>query len=227
MPSRPAERTGGHGAAAWRAAAPEAELWLDYDPVARDLPGFALGRRTLSGPARAEVTELHGAGVRCLRLTEPVRLCADAPAASARALMLLREATGQGLAVLWEAVCTDGCAAQRRFNHLYPPAQLTGAPQDVADDWRAAYFPSKCVFRRGPGFVEVRDRRFGTLELFTIDEPDHLAQVEALAEGVEVGLLPDAVHRDFADAGLIAEQAGRAWFLPMRVRRWPFPSLTV
>ncbi|MEU1283375.1 DUF5825 family protein [Kitasatospora sp. NPDC005856] len=221
--SRSAERTD----AAWRAAGPEVELWLDQDPVARELPGFALGRRTLSGPAGAEVTALHRSGVRCLRLTEPVRLCADAPAASARALMLLREATGQGLAVLWRAVCTDGCAAQRRFHHLYPPEQLVGAPQDVLDDWHADYFPCKCVYRRGPGFVEVRDRRFGTLELFTIDEPDHLAQVDALAAGVEVGRLPDTVRRDFAEAGLIAEQAGRAWFLPMRVRRWPFPSLTV
>ncbi|MFE3875589.1 DUF5825 family protein [Kitasatospora sp. NPDC059146] len=229
MPSRSAERTGRHdGAAAWREAAPEVELWLDYDPAVRELPGFALGRRTLTGPAQAEVTGLHRAGVRCLRLTEPVRLCADAPAASARALMLLREATGQGLAVLWQAVCPDGCAAQRRFHHLYPPEQLTGggAPEVLAD-WRATYFPSKCVLRRGPGFVEVRDRRFGTLELFTIDEPGHLAQLEALSEGVEVDRLPDAVRRDFAEAGLIAEQAGRAWFLPMRVRRWPFPSLTV
>ncbi|MFD9062382.1 DUF5825 family protein [Kitasatospora purpeofusca] len=224
MPSRSAERT---DAGAWRAAGPEAELWLDYDPAARELPGIALGRRTLTGPAAEEVTELHRAGVRCLRLTEPVRLCADAPAASARALMLLREATGQGLAVLWHAVCTDGCAERRRFHHLYPPEELTGAAAEVAVDWRASYFPSKCVYRRGPGFVEVRDRRFGTLELFTVDEPGHLAQLDALADGVEVGLLPEAVYRDFAEAGLIAEHAGRAWFLPMRVRRWPFPSLTV
>ncbi|MFF2953337.1 DUF5825 family protein [Kitasatospora sp. NPDC057965] len=226
MPSRPAER---NDAAAWAEAGPEVELWLDHDPAARELPGYALGHRTLSGPAQQEVTGLHRAGVRCLRLTEPVRLCADAPAASARALMLLREATGQGLAVLWQAVCTDGCATRRRFHHLYPPERLTGdgAPQDVLADWRATYYPSKCVVRRGPGFVEVRDRRFGTLELFTIDEPGHLAQLDALAEGVELGLLPEAVHRDLAEAGLIAEQAGRAWFLPMRVRRWPFPSLTV
>ncbi|MFF2351092.1 DUF5825 family protein [Kitasatospora sp. NPDC058115] len=224
MPSRPAERT---DEAAWHAPGPQAELWLDYDPAARELPGFALGRRVLSGPAGAEVTGLHRAGVRCLRLTEPVRLCADAPPASARALMLLREATAQGLAVLWRAVCTDGCAARRRFHHLYPPERVAGAPEEVVADWRATYFPSKCVVRRGPGFAEVRDRRFGTLELFTIDEPGHLEQLDALAEGVGTDLLPDAVRRDLTEAGLIAEQAGRAWFLPMRVRRWPFPSLTV
>ncbi|MFE6871092.1 DUF5825 family protein [Kitasatospora sp. NPDC057692] len=234
MPSRSAERSyadpdaaADTRAGAWLSAGPEVELWLDYDPAARELPGFALGRRPLSGPAQEEVTRLHRAGIRCLRLTEPVRLCADAPAASARALMLLREATGQGLAILWQAVCTDGCAARRRFHHLFPPEESTGIPEDVVADWRATYFPSKCVFRRGPGFVEVRDRRFGTLELFTIDEPGHLAHLDALAEGVEVSLLPEAVHRDLAEAGLIAEQAGRAWFLPMRVRRWPFPSLTV
>ncbi|WP_198550288.1 DUF5825 family protein [Streptomyces silvensis] len=204
-----------------------AELWLDHDPVARRLPGMHLGTRTLGAPADAAVTELHTAGVRCIRLPEPVRLCADAQGRSAHALMLIREATGRGLAVLWHAVCDDGCVTRRLYHHLYPPERVTGAPEDVVADWRATYFPSKCVFRRGPGFVEVRDRRCGTLELITIDEPGHLDRLDALTEGIDAAELPDPVRRDFADAGLIAEHGGRAWWLPMRVRRWPFPSLAV
>ncbi|WP_441248401.1 DUF5825 family protein [Kitasatospora sp. McL0602] len=205
----------------------EAELWLDYDPAARQLPGTALGSATLRGRARADVTELHGAGVRCVRLPEPVRLCPDGPAESARALLLVREATSQGLVVIWTAVCEDGCAGRRLFHHLYPPEQVLGAADEVAAEWRARYFPSKCIFRRGPGFVEVRDRRFGTLELFTIDDPGHLDLVEALAEGVPAADVPPDVRRDFGEAALITEQAGRAWWLPLRVRRWPFPALTV
>ncbi|GAA1241313.1 hypothetical protein GCM10009665_35130 [Kitasatospora nipponensis] len=214
-------------AAPWSELGVAAELWLDSDPLVRESAGSALGRRTLGGPAASVVTELHRAGVRCLRLAEPIRLCRDAPAASARALTLLREATGQGLAVLWEALCEDGCAADRLFHHLFPPARVLGAPAELAAEWRAGYFPCRCVVRRGPGFVEVRDRRFGTLELFTIDEPDHLGQLDALAEGVPVGEVPPAVRRDFTEVKLVTEQAGRLWWLPMRVRRWPFPSLTV
>jgi hypothetical protein len=203
------------------------ELWLDYDPEVQRLPGIALGARTVHGSAGAEVTELHRAGVRCVRLLEPVVLCPDAPASAGQALRFVREATSQGLAVRWRARCADGCANNGLFHHLYPPHEVLGAPEQVAARWRDGYFPSRCVFRRGPGFVEVRDRRFGTLELFTIDEPDHLAAIEALSEGTASDRLPDAVRRDFTEAGLITEQAGLAWWLPMRVRRWPFPSLTV
>ena len=246
MPSLQADR-----AAAWQAAAPAVELWRDYDPAARRLPGMSLGTRVFHGSARTAVTEWYDAGARCMRLPEPVRLCADAPPESARALLLVREATSRGFAVLWSAYCADGCAAGRPYHHLHPPTALTGltgltgltvrtgavpaeevpaeeAPaEEVLAGWRTSYFPSKCVFRRGPGFVEVRDRRFGSLELFTIDEPGHLDAIDALTDGVPVADVPAGVRRDFAEAGLIAEHAGHAWWLPMRVRRWPFPSLTI
>ncbi len=204
------------------------ETWLDHDPAVRRLPGMSLGTRVVHGSVRASVTELHEAGVRCLRLPAPV-LCSDAPTGAARALLLVREATSRGIVVVWTAECDDGCAGRRLFHHLYPPERVKGAPNDVMADWRTTYFPSKCIFRRGPGFIEVRDRRFGRLELFTIDEPGHLERLDALADSADItaDALPDAVRRDFADAALIAEHTGRVWWLPMRVHRWPFPSLTV
>ena len=121
MPSLSADR-----AVAWQAAAPAVELWRDYDPAARRLPGMSLGTRVLRGPARTAVTEWYDAGARCLRLPEPVRLCADAPPESARALLLVREATSRGFAVLWSTDCADGCAAGRAYHHLHPPTALTG-----------------------------------------------------------------------------------------------------
>nr|WP_275563983.1 DUF5825 family protein [Kitasatospora sp. SID7827] len=208
------------------------------------MPGIALGPRTLdlpapgaapgAAPAAADaaaeaVTELHRSGVRCLRLADPVPLCHDAPATAVRALMLVREATARGLAVRWSAHCADGCVDDGRFHHLHPPIRVTGAApgHHPAERWRATYFPGKCLYRRGPGFVEVRDRRHGTLELLTIDEPDHLDGIDVLAGGTPADRLPAAVRRDFTDAGLITEQAGLAWWLPMRVRRWPFPAMSV
>ncbi|MFE9427455.1 DUF5825 family protein [Kitasatospora sp. NPDC006697] len=206
----------------------EAELWLDYEPSVQRLPGIALGPRTLDGPAREAVTRWHREGVRCLRLPEPVLLCADAPAASVAALLLVREATGQGLAVRWTGSCPDGCgAADGRYHHFYPPERLIGAGSEALARWRGGYFPGKCLFRRGPGFVEVRDRRSGALELYTIDEPGQLEQLPALLDGTPAEQLPAGVRRDFTEAGLITEQGGLAWWLPMGVRRWPFPSTLV
>jgi hypothetical protein len=84
-----------------------------------------------------------------------------------------------------------------------------------------------CVFRRGPGFVEVRDRRRGTLEILTLDEPDLLAAIDPLLEGVAAADLPAALLAELREADLVAEQGGLVWWLPARVYRWPNPSMIV
>jgi uncharacterized protein DUF5825 len=50
------------------------------------------------------------------------------------------------------------------------------APAD-GEEWRSAYHPGKCFYRRGPGFLEVRDRRSGELSRFVIDDPTYVAAV--------------------------------------------------
>jgi hypothetical protein len=209
----------------WAAVSVPVELWRDHDPLVRQLDGMALGDALLTGDLGAAARDLYAAGARCVRLAEPVDLCRDASATSARALVLIRELTGRGMAVEWTARCADGCVADRGLAHLYPPGDVLGAPAAVAADWRATYFPCRCVYRRGPGFVEVRDRRFGTLEMFTIDDPRHMAAIDAMAEGTPS--VPDDVLADLAGAGLVAEQAGHLWWLPVRVHRWPTPALMV
>jgi uncharacterized protein DUF5825 len=39
--------------------------------------------------------------------------------------------------------------------------------------------------------------------------------------------VPAAVRGPLGEAGLIAEQAGVAWWLPTRAHRWPNPSMIV
>lgn len=211
----------------WSNTAVDVELWRDYNPVAQRLPGMCLGTRAIRGPIGSVVTTLYDAGVRYLRLMEPVRLCHDASARSARALLLVRESTSWGLAVSWTAVCNDGCAAHRMFHHLYPPGEVLGAPDEVVADWQAAYSPAKCVFRRGPGFVEVRDRRFGPGERLTLDDPDYLELVETLTEGVAASVVPRAVRDDLDGVRLTTEHAGHLWWLPMGMHRWPFPAQAI
>ncbi|MEV8531507.1 DUF5825 family protein [Streptomyces sp. NPDC051211] len=200
------------------------EAWRDYDPAARALPGMALGRHELSGAAQAGAERLQAAGARWVRLPRPVGLCGDADRESARSLLLIRELTGRGIAVDWVARCGDGCAGEGVLAHLHPPSRIEGAPEQTLRGWRAAYFPGKCVYRRGPGFVEVRDRRFGSLELFTIDEPPFLDAIAALREGTAVATVPPEVRSELAEARLVAEHAGLLWWLPMRMYRWPFGS---
>ncbi|SCL25102.1 hypothetical protein GA0074692_1896 [Micromonospora pallida] len=204
------------------------ELSRDYDPVAARLPGMALGARDLAGACGPAAAGWYREGARYARLPAPVDLCPDADAASARALVLIRELTAHGMAVDWTARCHDGCHGDGLFAHLYPPTRVDGDPHGAtAAGWRDGFFPSRCVHRRGPGFVEVRDRRFGPLEVITVDEPEHLAAVAAAAEGVDRERVPAEVRHDLVGARLLVERAGHLWWLPTRAYRWPFPALIV
>jgi hypothetical protein len=212
----------------WTTTAVEVALRRDYEPAAARVPGVDLGIRLLTGPWVSTVVGLRREGVRQVRIAEPVDLCADADLSSAHALMLIRELTAQAIVVDWTARCRDGCASRGRFAHLYPPSRVDGTDdRTTADRWRRSFFFGKCLFRRGPGFTEVRDRRLGTLEMLTIDEPEHLAAIRILVEGVPAELVPATVRRDLADADLIVEQAGHLWWLPTSAYRWPFPAFLV
>ena len=201
------------------------ETWRDAGT--RRLPGSALGITVVAMPISDSARDLYRSGARCVRVVEPVRLCADASERSARSLILIRELTGLGAAVSWTAECDDGCVASRRFSHLFPPATVEGAQPSAADEWRERYLPCMCVFRRGPGFVEVRDRRSGTLEILTIDDAGSLAAIDRLLDGVAAAELPDAERAVLREAELLTEQGGLAWWLPARVHRWPNPSMIV
>ncbi|NBE84007.1 DUF5825 family protein [Micromonospora rubida] len=206
----------------------QVELSRDYDPAAARLPGMALGTHRLVGPCGPTVAGWYRDGARHARLTHPVDLCGDADATSARSLVLIRELTAHGVAVDWTARCRDGCHGSDLFTHLHPPARLDGDPEGtVTTRWWEAFFLCRCVYRRGPGFVEIRDRRSGSLEVVTIDEPGHLTAITALVEGVAATEVPAEVRRDLVGAHLVVEQAGHLWWLPTRAHRWPFPALLV
>jgi hypothetical protein len=201
------------------------EMWRD--PAARDLPGSALGGMALPLPLTTTVPELYRSGKRCFRLGEPVRLCADAPPGAVEMLVLVRELTALGAAVAWTASCDDDCVSDRKFFHLFPPAAVQGARNSVAIQWRERYLPCMCVFRRGPGFAEVRDRRRGTLEILTLDDPGTFPVIGKMLDGVAVSEVPDQDRETLRQAGLIAEQGGLAWWLPARIHRWPNPAMVV
>ncbi|MFL6112939.1 MAG: DUF5825 family protein, partial [Catenulispora sp.] len=80
---------------------------------------------------------------------------------------------------------------------------------------------------RGPGFVEVRDRRSGSLSRFVIDDPAYLGVVDRLIDGADVADLPADVLAVFVEEGLAGLAGESAWWLPYRVRRWPWPSMIV
>lgn len=206
------------------------ELWRDPHPAVRSRPGMALGRADIDAGWMDRAAGLYRGGTRAVRLADPVHLCGPG-SADAGPLALLRELTAYGVVVEWTAVCRAGCDDPRLLGHLFPPSQLDCGDRAHADrtlaTWRQGFFPAKCVFRCGPGFLEVRDRRWGSLEMYTIDDPDWIRAVPVLAEGAPPAEVPTAARAAFAEARLTLERGGRLWWLPAQVRRWPFPPLLV
>jgi hypothetical protein len=204
--------------------------WRDHDEAVLDLPGLALGRHALGADVTAAVADLFAAGARRVALDRPVDLSGATPAGTlVRAMVLVRELTGWGIAVDWELLVGANPEVWQRLNHLYPPRSLPDHPDAAAvlAEWRDRFYLCKLVYRRGPGFVQVRDRRAGLLARFTIDDPAWLAAIEPLLTGTPAAGLPPDVLAGFVEEGLAGRAGDLAWWLPYRVRRWPWPSMLV
>ena len=175
--------------------------------------------RQISGTFTADLdpSALRGAGVETLVLAEPVPF-------DVSFVRFLREAMSHTLRVNWT---TDRMPAidPDLVNHLQPPAPA--AHDEVSTAWRSRYAYGRCYYRRGPGFVTVKDTRVPDANArYLIDDPD---AVEAFAASERVVHLPSAPEplRELLDllfGERLALRLGEyATLLPNRMRGWPVP----
>lgn len=147
---------------------PAVQAWRDHDTRARELPGMSLGRVPLGAdPGAAE--RLWAMGARRAGLDAPVALAAPGPAAARAALdrlSLVRDLTARAVLVDRDLNLPADRADQlwKVLSHLQPPRTLTGpVDADTAlHAWRTRHYLCRLVRRRGPGFLQIRDRRWGT-----------------------------------------------------------------
>lgn len=202
--------------------------WRDYELEAAGLPGMSLGELAASGPAAETAARLWRNGARRVRLpgTTDLRAAAnedpDAAARTVRTLCLVRELTAHAVYVEWELRTEPDADAWRPLNHLQPPLALSGPPEaeDALRTWRGEHYLCKCLWRQGPGFVQIRDRRWGELYRFTVDEPDYQEAIGLLTEGAPASAIPAAILDDFRSERLVGDVGPMSWWLPYRVRRW-------
>ena len=207
----------------------------DHDRAVSAVPGIDLGIAELREPPAEAAARWFAAGVRHLSLIEPVSLAVEGSDArsrdTVRRLVLVRELTSHGIAVDWQLLLpADGGADWRVFSHLYPPARLVASADgddDPLDTWRRSYYIDKCAFRRGPGFVQIRDRRSSQLNLLTIDDPAYLAVLDQVMDGAPVADVDLDVARDLAAEALVVQVGTMLVWLPYRLRRWPLPSMII
>lgn len=150
-------------------------------------------------------------------------------AGTEQALALIRELTSYAIVVDWRLHLGGHVDLWRHLCHFYPPsAVLDPGGSEILRTWSARHFIGQCVYRRGPGFVQVRDRRSKSLEkIVTIDEPDYLEAIQLLLKGAETAAVSSQALADFASEDLVLHVGDRALWLPYLIRRWPIPAMTV
>ncbi|MFG2721210.1 DUF5825 family protein [Streptomyces sp. NPDC048416] len=209
--------------------------WRDYDPQACALPGMHLGDIELTGPIGEESDRLWEAGTRRVRLRETVDLTGlDAPGAAERAVRLLslvRDLTARAVLVEWKLRMDPAApdATWRDLSHLQPPQSLEGTGDASGDlrQWREGHYLCKCLWRQGPGFVQIRDRRWGDLRRFTVEEPEYRRAIETLSYGSPTASVPAAVLADFLEERLMLRVGELGWWMPYRVNRWIQEAMTI
>ncbi|MFF4397227.1 DUF5825 family protein [Streptomyces sp. NPDC001480] len=197
--------------------------WRDHDEAANELAGMRLDPQDIDGRGDDAARRLFEAGARRVVLPRPVDLTDETDGAWAvRALSFVGDLTSLAMAVDWQVRPAPGPDAWIPLSHLHPPTAVLGVPDPdgTLRRWRDGYYICKCIYRQGPGFVQVRDRRRGELRRFTIDEPEYRAAIELLADGAPAAGIPIAIMDDFLQEELAARIGEFLWWTPYRVRRW-------
>ncbi|MFI8103742.1 DUF5825 family protein [Streptomyces sp. NPDC086023] len=204
---------------------PSAEIsvtaWRDYEPEACLLEGMSLGEATIAQPSGAAAESLWRLGARRVRINHLVDLATPA-AADFAALGLIRDLTSHAVFVEWRLHLPDADASWRLFSHLHPPVSIDGSPgSTVLSQWRRDHYLGKLAWLRGPGFIQIRDRRWGDLRLFTLDQPGELAAVVALSEATAPSLTARAAVKELGRHHLALQIGKQLWFAPYSYRRRP------
>lgn len=197
-------------------------LWREYSSAATEVPGMFLGAGEADGRYPGDTArQWFDEGVRKVGLpgTVDIRRNAD-HAAALEQLSLVRELTGIGMAVQWVLHCDDNDPIAL-LRHLYPPADVIGADTDAAGRWRGSYRFGDLFYRKGPGFIHVRDARWKGIRRLTLDRPGHFEAVDLLSEGATLDRLPPRIANGLRTQRLVLELGSHLWWLPYRISRWP------
>ncbi|MEU7050867.1 DUF5825 family protein [Streptomyces eurythermus] len=178
---------------------------------------------TIELPVSAERTE-YG-----FRLDADVVLGAE-PLADVRFLAFLRECQSAALTVHWSGSVAPGTPVGALY-HLPPPTALAGALSDALAAWTRTYRYGVCYYRRGPGFVQVKDARVpGATARFILDHPCLLSVFLLCLTPCDEELL-DCEQREaaslLAEENLLWNTRGQLVTLPTLMRRWPIPFMGV
>ncbi|MFD0691979.1 DUF5825 family protein [Actinomadura fibrosa] len=198
-------------------------LWREYTAAAGEIPGMLLGD-ALAGDGTATATALRFSeqGARRVDSRDPVDVRTGADLGHAvKQLALVRELTRIGLAARWTLESDDDFPVEL-LQHLYPPSAVApGGGGEAAGRWRGSYRYGSLLYRKGPGFIHVRDARAGAARRPTLGRQPHLDAVRILDQGAPRESVSPAIADVLLRHRLVMEIGPYLWWLPYRLHRWP------
>ncbi|OIJ87623.1 hypothetical protein BIV25_38765 [Streptomyces sp. MUSC 14] len=207
--------------------------WRDHDDHTRTLPGMSLGHIPLASDAR-DAPRLWDLGVRRAEIDAPVDLAAPGPSAARSAidrLCLIRDLTARAVQVDWDLLLPPDRADHlwKVLSHLHPPRTVTGLDdaETALHAWRTRHYLCKLLWRQGPGFLQIRDRRWGDLRRFTADDPRYPMAIARLDRGAHPADIPRDILEELSAEHLVLQMGDLAWWLPYRVSRWLQEAMAV
>ncbi|WP_373278592.1 DUF5825 family protein [Alicyclobacillus shizuokensis] len=143
------------------------------------------------------------------------------PLGTLNTIRFLRDAMSLGIRISWYLI-TDGALDLQAIYHIQPPRSINGGKQEI-QEWRRMYHYGAFYWRKGPGFVLVKDTRNPDASAqFVIDERELLDAFELCLVPVKTGLVTKRIT-DLVNEGIILEFCGHYLTLPYRVLSWPVP----
>ena len=203
---------------------------LDNPQVLRDHDGAALQlgefMRVGSLPPSVNVSllaeDVFAAGGRLVVFNQTVDLDAPDATDTARFFALLRELTSYGILADWRLRAGHGDPRWRDLWHLFPPSEVVippGPGGKTWEFWRQQFYYGLCTMRKGPGIVEVRDRRSAGVRYLRFTAPPFLEAVERLEWGAPAASIAPEVLAELEAARVVMAIGDIRLWLPCRFRR--------
>lgn len=201
-------------------------LWRDRAPAAMPLPGMHAGDVDWLDEPLGAVERMAARGVQFAQLRDIVDLDDDDGGAAVAALVVVREFTSHGIAVDWTIRMPAGGEGWRLLSHLHPPMAVLcdTAADSVTALWRDSFHAAKCGYRRGPGFIEIRDRRNDSFRRLVIKSAQRDQAIRPLLRGMPAVSLDETVAARFMDMDLLHRVGRFVWWTPYLIRRWPLST---
>jgi hypothetical protein len=138
----------------------------------------------------------------------------------------LRDRMAEGVIMKWRGELLE-LIDVTALCHLPPPSGKGRA----VDEWRSRFRPGLCYFRKGPGFIQIKDVRdpAASASLILDDRPLIDAFTRCLCPTPLAALEPaekasvDALRAE----GLLLQIDDHVTTLPYRMSQWPVPATPV